>query len=127
IVNETMARRYWPGQNPIGKRLRLGGEQSQWLEVAGVARDGKYITLGEPPTDYFFLPFWQNYDGRMTLIAHTKGDPESVIPSIRRELKALDEQLPVYGVRPHAALLYRPPSPAPPTPPTLHPPLHASP
>jgi len=99
IVNETMARRYWPSQNPIGKRLRLGGEQSQWLEVAGVAQDGKYITLGEPPTDYFFLPFWQNYDGRMTLIAHTKGDAESVIASIRREVKALDEQLPVYGVR----------------------------
>jgi predicted permease len=99
IVNETMARRYWPGQNPIGKRLRLGGGQSQWLEVAGVAQDGKYITLGEPPTDYFFLPFWQNYDGRMTLIAHTKGDTESVIASIRREVKALDEQLPVYGVR----------------------------
>src|SRR5215475_3413326 len=99
IVNETMARRYWPNQNPIGKRLRLGGEQSPWLEVAGVAQDGKYITLGEPPTDYFFLPFWQNYGGRMTLIAHTKGDPESFIASIRREVKALDEQLPVYGVR----------------------------
>jgi len=99
IINETMARRYWPGQNPIGKRLRLGGEQSPWLEVAGVARDGKYITLGEPPTDYFFLPFWQNYDGRMTLLAHMAGDPESVIAGIRREVKALDEQLPVYGVR----------------------------
>ena len=99
IVNETMARRHWPNQNPIGKRMRLGDEQSQWLEVAGVARDGKYITLGEPPTDYFFLPFRQNYDGRMTLIAHTKGDPESVIAGIRQAVKSLDEQLPVYGVR----------------------------
>ncbi|HEX2487752.1 MAG TPA: ABC transporter permease, partial [Blastocatellia bacterium] len=99
IVNETMARRYWPNQNPIGKRMRLGDEQSQWLEVAGVARDGKYITLDEPPVDYFFLPFWQNYDGRMTLIAHTTGDPESIIAGIRQEVKALDEQLPVYGVR----------------------------
>ncbi|HKQ91964.1 MAG TPA: FtsX-like permease family protein, partial [Blastocatellia bacterium] len=99
IVNETMARRYWPNQNPIGKRMRLGDEQSQWLEVAGVARDGKYITLDEPPVDYFFLPFWQNYDGRMTLIAHMAGDPESVIAGIRQEVRALDEQLPVYGVR----------------------------
>ncbi|MGH9940284.1 MAG: ABC transporter permease, partial [Blastocatellia bacterium] len=99
VINETMARRYWPDQNPIGKRLRLGGEQNPWLEVAGVARDGKYITLGEPPTDYFFLPFWQNYDGQRTLLLHTTGDPESVIAGIRREVKALDEQLPVYGVR----------------------------
>ncbi len=98
IVNETMARRYWPNQNPIGKRMRLG-EQSPWLEVAGVARDGKYITLGEPPTDYFFLPFWQNYNGQMTLIAHTNGDPESVVAGVRREVQALDERLPVYGVR----------------------------
>src|SRR5262249_54321394 len=43
IINETMARRYWPDQNPIGKRLRLGGGQNPWLEVAGVARNGKYI------------------------------------------------------------------------------------
>jgi predicted permease len=107
IVNETMARRYWPNQNPVGKRLRLGGERNPWMEVAGVAQDGKYITLGEPPTDYFFLPFWQNYDGRMTLIAHTKGDPESVIASIRREVKALDEQLPVYGVRDVSVFLDR--------------------
>jgi putative ABC transport system permease protein len=99
IINETMARRYWPNQSPIGKRLRLGGEQNPWLEVAGVARDGKYITLGEPPTDYFFLPFWQNYDGQRTLLVHTTGAPESVIAGIRQEVKALDEQLPVYGVR----------------------------
>jgi putative ABC transport system permease protein len=105
IVNETMARRYWPNQNPLGKRMRLGGERSQWLEVAGVARDGKYITLDEPPTDYFFLPFQQNYDGRMTLIAHTTGDPESVIAGVRQEVKTLDDRLPVYGVRDVSAFL----------------------
>ena len=99
VINETMARRYWPDQNPLGKRLRLGGEQNPWLEVIGVARDGKYITLGEPPTDYFFLPYLQNHDGQRTLLVRTTGDPESVVAGIRREVKALDEQLPVYGVR----------------------------
>jgi len=99
IVNETMARRYWPNQNPIGKRLRFGGARNPWMEVVGVAQDGKYITLGEPPTDYLFVPFWQNYDGRMTLVVHTAGAPEAVAAGIRQEVKALDEQLPVYGVR----------------------------
>jgi predicted permease len=99
VINETMARRYWPDQNPIGKRLRLGGERNPWMEVVGVAQDGKYITLGEPPTDYLFVPFWQNYDGRMTLVVHTAGAPEAVAAGIRQEVKALDEQLPVYGVR----------------------------
>src|SRR5205085_2439721 len=50
-------------------------------------------------TDYLFVPFWQNYDGQMTLLVHTTGAPESVIAGIRQEVKLLDEQLPVYGVR----------------------------
>ncbi|MFN7949880.1 MAG: ABC transporter permease [Blastocatellia bacterium] len=99
IVNETLARHYWPDQNPLGKRLRLGGEQSPWREIVGVAANGKYITLGEPPTDYFFLPYLQNHDGQRTLLVRTTGAPESVIAGIRQEVKALDEQLPVYGVR----------------------------
>jgi predicted permease len=99
VINQTMARHYWPEQNPLGKRLRLGGDRSPWLEVVGVAEDGKYISFGEPPTDYLFVPFWQNYDGQMTLIVHTAGVPESLAASIQQEVKALDEQLPVYGVR----------------------------
>lgn len=99
VVNETMAHHYWPNQNPIGKRLRFKGERNPWMEVAGVAQDGKYVTLGEPPTDYLFVPFWQNYDGRMTLIVHTAGAPESLAAGIRQEVKAFDEQLPVYGLR----------------------------
>jgi predicted permease len=99
VVNQTMARRYWPNQNPIGKRLRLGNERNPWMEVVGVVQDGKYLTFGEPPTDYMFIPFWQNYDGQMTLILQTAGAPEALAASIRREVKTLDEQLPVYGVR----------------------------
>ncbi|MFY9609357.1 MAG: ABC transporter permease [Blastocatellia bacterium] len=99
IVNEAMARHYWPNESPLGKRLRLGNEQNSWMEVIGVAQDGKYITLGEPPTDYLFIPLWQNYDGRMTMVVRTTGDPEGVAAVIREEVKSLDEQLPVYGVR----------------------------
>jgi predicted permease len=99
IINETMARRYWPDQNPLGKRLRIGNQRNPWLEVIGVAQDGKYISFGEPPTDYLFVPIWQNYVGQMTLLVHTTGTPENLAASIRQEVKALDEQLPVYGVR----------------------------
>ncbi|MBS1791403.1 MAG: ABC transporter permease [Acidobacteria bacterium] len=99
IVNETLARRYWPNQNPIGKRLRFGRERNPWMEIIGVAQDGKYVTYGEPPTDYLFIPFWQNYDGQMTLLVHTAGAPESLVAGIRQEVKLLDEQLPVYGIR----------------------------
>src|SRR5205085_1011907 len=66
IINETMAKRYWPAQDPIGKRIRIGGEKNPWLQIVGVAKDGKYVTLGEPPMDYLFLPLLQNYEGKIT-------------------------------------------------------------
>ena len=99
VVNETLAHRFWPGENPIGKRLRLGGERNPYLEVVGVARDGKYFLLGEPPTEYLFVPHSQNYDGKMTLIARTSGPPENLAEPIRQEVASLDSELPVYGVK----------------------------
>jgi putative ABC transport system permease protein len=99
IVNETMARHYWPNQNPIGKRIHLDDAQSPALEVVGVAKDGKYLFLGEPPTEYLFLPFQQNYRGQMTLIARAAGRPEAVAASIRQEVANIDGELPVYSVK----------------------------
>lgn len=99
IINETMASRYWPQQNPLGKRLQLGGADSPYYEVVGVARDGKYILLGEPPTEYMFLPLLQRYDGQMTLLARTSYRPETIAAAIRQEVATLDSELPVYGVK----------------------------
>jgi predicted permease len=99
VVNETMARRFWPNDSPIGKRLRLGGEKRPFLEVVGVARDGKYFLLGEPPTEYMFVTHSQNYDGKMTLIARTSGQPETLAEAIRQEVANLDSELPVYGAK----------------------------
>ena len=55
MVNETFARRFWPGQDPLGKRLSVSGPQGKLLEVVGVTRDGKYNTLGEAATPFFYL------------------------------------------------------------------------
>ncbi|MEK6407641.1 MAG: ABC transporter permease [Acidobacteriota bacterium] len=99
VVNETMARRFWPNESPIGKRLQLGNALSPFREVAGVAKDGKYFLLGEPPTEYMFVPHSQNYDGKMTLIARTSGEPENLAGALRQEVANLDSELPVYGVK----------------------------
>jgi len=99
VVNETMARRFWPDQNPIGKRLRLGDAPEPFYEVAGVARDGKYYLLGEAPTTFMFLPLRQNYSEEVTLIARTSVQPESLAAAIRQEVATLDSELPVYGVK----------------------------
>jgi predicted permease len=99
VVNETLAKRFWPNESPIGKRVQLGKPGSPYLEVVGVAMDGKYILLGEPPTEYMFLPHAQNYDGKMTVIARTSGNPENLAEAIRQEVAKLDSELPVYGVK----------------------------
>ena len=99
IVNETLARRFWPGESPIGKRLQLGDAQSPFLTVVGVAQDGKYILFGEPPTEYLFVPHSQNYTGKMTLIARTSVQPESVAEAMRQEVARIDSELPVYGAK----------------------------
>jgi len=99
VINETMAGRYWPGQNPVGKRLQLGSANSPYLEVIGVARDGKYITIGEAPLPYMFLPLRQNYSDRVRILIRAEADPTALAAGLRREVQALDETLPVYGVK----------------------------
>ena len=107
VVNETLARRYWPNESPLGKRLQLGSAKSPYREIVGVARDGKYVLLGEPPTEYLFVPLLQNYDGKMTLIARASGEPEKLAEAIRQEVASLDSELPVYGVKPMPQFLDR--------------------
>jgi predicted permease len=99
IVNETVARRFWPNGSPVGKRLQLGNSSGPYYEVVGVAQDGKYLFLGEPPTEYLFLPHAQNYEGKMTLIARTSGEPGNLGEVMRQEVANIDNELPVYGVK----------------------------
>jgi predicted permease len=104
IVNETMARRLWPNDTAnsvIGRRVRLSDDSAGAVDihVIGVARDGKYNLLGEPPTEYFFVPHAQHYRGRMTFIARTEGSPAALAPAVQREIAALDADVPIFGVR----------------------------
>jgi predicted permease len=92
IVNQSFARRFWPGEDPIGKRIRIGDSAR---EVVGVARDSRTRSLDESPAPYFYLPFLQYYQPNMTLEVRTAGDPAAMIPAIRREIAALDRDLPV--------------------------------
>ncbi|MCP4664327.1 MAG: ABC transporter permease [bacterium] len=97
IVNEAMARRYWPGRSPIGERLETFGDDH---EVVGVVRTGRYGTLGEDPRPYFYVPIDRYYRGVGTLHVRTGGDPTGMLEAVRREVHALDETLPVYNLKP---------------------------
>lgn len=107
IVNQAFARRYWPGQNPIGKRIQRGSVQrgssarndSPQLEVIGLAMDGKYASLGEEATPFLYLNLLQRYNPAPTLIVRTSGDPLSHVAAVRNEIANLDKNLPITDVK----------------------------
>jgi putative ABC transport system permease protein len=97
VVNEELSRRYFPGQSAVGKRLRTGSD-SPYREIIGVARTAKYRTLREQPLPFIYIPFAQEYQPRMTLIVRSAGDPASLIPALRNEIRALNKDVPVFDV-----------------------------
>jgi predicted permease len=97
IVNEAFARRFWPGENPIGKRFNF--TTGKWIEIVGVAQDGKYSSLAEKPELFVYLPLTQNYESAFTLVARGAGDPNLLTTAIRNEVHGLDRNLPLYNAR----------------------------
>jgi putative ABC transport system permease protein len=102
VINETLARRFWPGDDAVGKRIRWGGWNPQgWLTVVGVAADVKLSALEaeSPPTVY--MPIFQIPRLRRDaiFIARTTGDPASLAAALDREISAVDSELPVYDIR----------------------------
>jgi putative ABC transport system permease protein len=96
IINETMARRFWPGQSPLGRRLRFvgrGNTFSPYFEIVGVARDSKYRTAGEDPKPFFYTPALQNYGQQTVLHVRTVGEPDSMRRAVRESILALDKAL----------------------------------
>jgi putative ABC transport system permease protein len=98
VINETMARAYWPRQNTIGRQLRLnrGGPP---VEIVGVVKNSKYGSIGEEPRPCLYLPFAQNYQSASILFLHTKGDPAAVTAAARQVVSALDQDMPVYDLK----------------------------
>jgi predicted permease len=100
IVNETAARRFWQGREPLGQRLSLDGPGGPFLEVVAVAKDGKYDDLTEDPRPFLYLPRMQQPDlgSEITLIARTAGDQPGLLAAIQSVLRTMDANLPLYGI-----------------------------
>jgi hypothetical protein len=94
IVNEAMSRRFWPDQDPLGKRFRFYGDDF-FHEVVGVARTAKYVTLGEDPQPCAYLPLAQNYSDGVTVYLRSESDPAAALGAARREVRAIDPGMPV--------------------------------
>jgi predicted permease len=98
IVNEKVAQDYWPGEDALGKRIQVPGEQ-QMREIVGVARTANYSSWGEPPQRCVYVPSEQNHLATMTLYVRAKGDPAQIVSSVVREINAAGPQVLVNGIR----------------------------
>jgi predicted permease len=95
IVNQTMANRFWPNQDPIGKRFHAGSVDGSPTEVVGLARDSKYLAIFEQRLPYFYLPEKQNYEPWRVLQVRTSVAPESLAKRLEREIALLDPNVPM--------------------------------
>jgi len=99
IINDAMARRYWPDQDPIAKRISFSGPKGPFIEIAGVVKTGTYRTIGEASLPYIYVPLAQNRAGQFTIIARTAGSPTALAAALRAEVHRLDRNLPVFDVK----------------------------
>jgi predicted permease len=96
VINETMAKRFWPDQDPIGKRFKFFG-QTNFQQVVGVAADSKYNFIGEDPTPYIYQTTTQVYTPGLSLFVKA-ARPSAVLGTVRGEVQQLDRNLPLQNV-----------------------------
>ena len=109
VINETMARQYWPNEDPVGKRMAIGesSKDTSWRTIVGVARDSKHASLSEPTVPTAFIAYRQDLESwpRMGFVIKAKADPASLAPAVRTELASIDWAQPVYAIEPMDKLL----------------------
>lgn len=93
IVNRTMVKRYWAGEDPVGRRLQIKGG---WARVVGVAADSKYESMRETPLPFFYVPLRQDFTKGPSLFIRTTQPLQSVLAAVVREVHGLDENLALY-------------------------------
>lgn len=97
IVNETFAKRWWPGESAVGKRVNWSPDGSgPWMTVVGVARDTKYFSLGEAPQPFVYAPYVQGFDTEATIVVRSKRPPEGMAAEIAATARRLDPNLLVF-------------------------------
>ena len=100
IINETMARQYWPGQNAIGRRFNIGDpNDGEWMEIVGIVADVRQMGLDEPVKAEMYMPYqqvtdWQFFIPR-DLAIRTTGDPMSIVGSVRQIVREVDPDQPI--------------------------------
>ncbi len=92
LISQTMARRFWPGRDPLGQHIVADGKGFQ---IIGVVEDAKINGIHEAPEPYMYFPFAQSRIGEGTLIVETRGDPRTMLAAIRSEIASVDPKVPL--------------------------------
>jgi len=98
VINQTMAHQLWPDEDALGRRFRMNGESEPLVEVVGIARDSKYQDLFAKSIPYIYLPLAQSYISIETLQVRAVGEPESLLPSVEKQVHSLAPVLPLFGI-----------------------------
>ena len=104
IINEEFARQFFPGEDPIGKRIRPGintieDETPGYKEIVGVVGNIRNQALNTPPEPCYYLPQTQVPFSGMTMVVKTTNDPHSVMPAVTKEVASMDQDIPLFSVK----------------------------
>jgi predicted permease len=99
VINEQMAKKFWPGRDPIGQRFKAGALDGHETEVVGVVRDSIYRDLREAKQEILYVPLLEGDFGSATLHVRMAGDPAPVFNQLRAQARAADRSVPLYGMR----------------------------
>lgn len=97
IINQTMARQLWPGENPIGKRFRTEKQSNPLIEVVGLVGDGKYQNIMEDPQPWFYIPLNQEFQSLRAIVVRSALPPQNMIAQVEGEIRSLAPGMPLFN------------------------------
>lgn len=98
VVNEAMAKHFWPNENALGKRFHFIDE-TKLREIVGIVGNTVIDNIGEQPQPVIYMPYAQDYSPFAAIVVRTKGDPQSIVPSVRAQIQSLDPSLAITNVQ----------------------------
>ena len=99
IINQQMAQMFWPGESAVGKRIYIGNDNTDLMQVVGVVKTGKYRNLAEDPKPFFYYSMDQLRPRTMAMVIRPNVDPRSLVGAIRSEVQAIDRRVPLFAVK----------------------------
>jgi predicted permease len=99
VINDAMAKKFWPDEDPLGERFHFFGQDDLIREVVGIVKDSKYQTVGEEAQAYVYMPRLQNYQPGMSVVIRASGPVEPVMATVRNEIQQLARTLPITNVQ----------------------------